>query len=324
MRRSAFLAAAFSALPAAAVAQSNQLTVVHVGVIPSEVCGQVFYGLSQDSFKKNGLDVQIQSFTNGAAITAAIVGGALDIGLSDLSSAIVAHARGIAVGYVAPGLMYTDKTPTFAIIVPESSPIRTAKDIRGVFASSGLGNIAQLATEAWIDRNGGDMKNIKFVEMPPPMVQNALTQGTIQASTGNEPWLTYARGNGFRTIVMTNGMAPAYMLSGWAATKDWAQKNPLTVAKFVAAIHDVSVWANTHQSATAPALAKYTNVPQDVIERMAFRGMFAESWSAGIVQPPIDAAAKLGKIPQAFPAADMYLGRANTTSAIPRRSVRSG
>jgi NitT/TauT family transport system substrate-binding protein len=306
VQRSAFLSIALSAVPAAALAQSSQPAVVRVGVIPSEVCGQVFYGLSEDFFRKNGLDVQLQSFTNGAAITAALAGGSLDVGLSDLSSAIVAHARGIPVGYLAPGLMYTDKTPTFAIIVPEASPIHGAKDLRGTFASSGLGNIAQLATEAWIDRNGGDMKGIKFIEMPPQLVQNALTQGTIAASTANEPWLTYARGNGFRTIVMTNGMAPSYMLSGWAATKDRVAKNPAIVTKFVAAIRDASVWANTHQSATAPTLAKYTNIAQDVVERMTFRGMFSESWSNGIIQPAIDAAARLGKIPQPFPAADLH------------------
>ncbi len=294
-----------SAVPARALAQSAP-TILRVGVIPSEVCGQIFYGVSEGFFKKNGLDVQLEFFKNGAAITAALAGGALDIGLSDLSSAILAHSRGIPVTYVAPGLMYTDKMPTFAIIVSGDSPIRQAKDVKGVFASSGLGNIAQLATEAWLDRNGGNLKAIKFVELAPPLVQNALSKGTIQASTANEPWLTYAGEKGFRKIVMTNGLAPAFLLSGWAATKDWVQKNGATVTKFVSAVHDAAVWANTNQSATAPVLAKYIKVPQAVIEKMADRGMFSEGWSAATVQPAIDAAAKFGKIPQSFPADDLH------------------
>ena len=112
-----------SALPARALAQSAP-TILRVGVIPSEVCGQMFYGVSEGFFKKNGLDVQLEFFKNGAEITAALAGGALDVGLSDLSSAILAHSRGIPVTYVAPGLMYTDKMPTFAIIVSGDSPIR--------------------------------------------------------------------------------------------------------------------------------------------------------------------------------------------------------
>jgi NitT/TauT family transport system substrate-binding protein len=131
----------------------------------------------------------------------------------------------------------------------------------------------------------------------PPVVQNALTQGTIAASTSNEPWLTYAGANGFRTIVMSNGLAPAYMLSGWATTKDWARKNAASLAKFVSAIHDASVWANENQAATARILAKYVKIPQDVIAKMSYRGMFADTWRAAIVQPVIDAAAKLGHIP---------------------------
>ena len=306
MRRTAFLALTLAAPPAALLAQSAPLTTLRVGVIRAEVCGQVFYGINQGFFSKNGLDAQVEFFNNGAAITAALAGGALDIGLSDLGSAINAHARGIPVTYVAPGLMFTDKTPTFAIIVPESSAIRDAKDVRGVFASSGIGTIAQLAAAAWVERNGGNLKSIKFIEMPPPLVQSALTKGTIAASTANEPWLTYAKENGFRVIVMTNGMAPAYMLSGWATTKDWVRKNAASVAKFVSAIHEASVWANTNQATTAPILAKYIGIPQAVIERMSYRGMFAETWSPGIVQPVIDAAAKLGHIPQPFPASELY------------------
>ena len=306
MRRTAFLALTFAAPPAALLAQSVPLTTLRVGVIRAEVCGQVFYGISEGFFRKNGLDVQVQFFNNGAAITAALAGGALDIGLSDLASAINAHARGIPITYVAPGLTFTDKNPTFGIIVPGNSPIRDAKDVRGPFASSGIGTIAQLAAAAWVERNGGNLKAIKFIEMPPPIVQSALMKGTIAASTANEPWLTYAKEKGFRVIVMTHGMAPAYLLSGWAATKDWVQKNPASVAKFVSAIHEASVWANTNQAATAPVLAEYTHVPQAVIERMSYRGLFAETWDPAIVQPVIDAAAKLGHIPQPFAASELY------------------
>lgn len=305
MLRLLFLALALMLGPSAAFAQGAPLTTIRVGVIPSEVCGQVFYGIDEGFFRKNGLDVALQFFTNGAAITAAIAGGSLDVGLSDLSSAIAAHSRGIPVAYLAPGLLYTDKAPTFAIIVAKNSAVRQAKDLHGAFASSGLGNIAQLATESWIDRNGGDLRALKFLEMPPPVVQNALSQGTIAASTANEPWLTDAASNGFGVIFMTNGMAPAYLLSGWVTTKDWAQSNPAIASKFVAAIRLASVWANHNQSASGPILSKYTKISDEVIARM-HRGLFAESWSNAIVQPVIDAAVKYGRIPQGFAAAEMF------------------
>jgi ABC-type nitrate/sulfonate/bicarbonate transport system substrate-binding protein len=59
-------------------------------------------------------------------------------------------------------------------------------------AVSGLNNIAQVATAAWIDRNGGDAKAVKFVEMPFPAMVPALAAGTIQSSSAYEPWLSNA------------------------------------------------------------------------------------------------------------------------------------
>ena len=280
---------------------------MRVGVIPSEVCGQVFYGIDRGFFRRRGLDVQVQLFTNGGAIAAAVAGGALDIGLADLASAITAHARNVPIAYVAPGLLYADKAPTFAIVIAKNSTVREAKDLQGAFASSGLANIAQLATEAWIDRNGGNLKSLKFVEMPPAVVQNALTQGTIQASTANEPWLTLAGDAGFPIIVMTNGLASAYMLSGWVATKETIRSKSPLVEGFVAAVKDASIWANENRANSAPVLAKYTKIAPNVIAHMR-RGQFAVRWDDGLIQPAIEAAVRYGRIQQTFPAADLFAG----------------
>jgi NitT/TauT family transport system substrate-binding protein len=310
MRFAAILIAVLFFVPCAASAQSApKLTTIHVGVIPSEVAGEVFYGVDLGLFKKAGLDVEIDMFNNGSAIAAAVASGALDLGLSDMMSVINAHSHGLPFVYAAPGLLTTLRAPTLGLLVPSGSPIRDGKDFDGKsMAVSGLKNIAQIAASAWIDANGGDSKTVKFVEVPFPSIAGALAQGTIDTSVANEPWMTLNVEAGNRLIFMEKGaLAPSFLLSGWVTTRDWAQMNPDSLAKFVGAIHDIAVWANANESATAPILSKYTKSPIAVIAHM-HRGRFAEAFDPGYVQPVIDAAAKYGVISAGFPASAIIYG----------------
>ena len=157
-RLSAF--ATQAALPA--IAQTPVLIPLKIGTSPSEVSGEIFYGVDEGFFKKAGLDVQIVMLPNGGAVAAALASwGAIDIGLSDVMSMVNAHVYGLPFIYLAPGLQNSVNAPTFAVIVAANSPFKEAKDIKGTMAVSGLNNIAQIATQAWIDNNGGDSKAVK-------------------------------------------------------------------------------------------------------------------------------------------------------------------
>jgi NitT/TauT family transport system substrate-binding protein len=306
LRFAAIVFALLLGSPGPAMAQSTAKApvTIHVGALPSEVAGELFYGVDMGFFKKAGLDVDIQFFNNGGAIAAAVASGALDLGLSDLMSVINAHAHGLPFEYAAPGLLSTLKAPTFGLLVPANSPIQQAKDFNGkTVAVSGLRNIAQISASAWIDANGGDSKTVHFVEVPFPALVPALAAGTIDTAVANEPWMTLATDKGDRLIFMEKGaLAPAFLLSGWVTTRDWMQKNPDTLVRFVTAIREIAAWANKNPEASAPILAKYTKIDVAVIARM-HRGQFAERFDPGYVQPVIDAAAKYGVVAPGFPAA---------------------
>jgi NitT/TauT family transport system substrate-binding protein len=175
-------------------------------------------------------------------------------------------------------------------------------------AVSGLNNIAQVATAAWIDRNGGDAKAVKFVEMPFPAMLPALAAGTIQASSANEPWLTAAADRGDRVLIEDkNPIAPVFLLGGWATTREWIQKNGPAATRFVAAMREIAQWSNAHHAESAPILAKYSKIPAETITHMR-RGDFAERFDPALIQPVIDAAAKYGIIAAPFRASEIIFG----------------
>ena len=303
-----FALALLIALLCGSSAAAQTATTLHVGTTPSEVAGEIFYGVDGGFFKKAGLDVQIEMLPNGGAVAAALASGAVDIGLADVMSMVNAHAHGLPFVYLAPGLQNSVNAPTFAVVVAAASPIREPKDLRGVMAVSGLNNIAQVATAAWIDRNGGDSKAVKFVEMPFPAMLPALASGTIQASSANEPWLTAAADRGDRVLIEDkNPIAPVFMLGGWATTRDWIQKNGPVAQRFVAAMREIAQWSNGHHDESAPILAKYSKIPVATITHMR-RGDFAERFDPALIQPVIDAAAKYGIIATPFRASEIIFG----------------
>jgi len=306
-RHALVLAASAVAVPRAVRAQSAPAS-LKVGVLPAEVAGEMFYGIDEGFFKKADLDVSLEFFTNGAAIAAGIASGALDAGISDMLSIISAHARGVPFVYVAPGLVESESAPVFGFIVRANSGIQTAKDFNGkTIAVNGLKNISQIPTEAWIDRNGGDSKTVKWVELPFPAMGPAIAQGTIDAGLPNEPVLSGAVAQGLRSIFMTkNSIAPVYLLSGWVTTQDWVRRNPGPAARFAAAIREIAAWVNKNAAASAPILSKYTKIPPEVIEHM-HRGQFAERFDVALMQPVIEASVTYGVISKSFPASELFV-----------------
>jgi NitT/TauT family transport system substrate-binding protein len=190
MKRRDVLAALTAALavPASVRAQSAPPEKLSVGLIPAEISAQIFYGIDRGIFAHNGLDVEFEAFTNGNSIAAGLASGALDVGLSDLVSVMSAHVRGLPFGYIAPGLLNGEKTPTYGIIVAGNSAIRVAKDFNGTtFAVNGLKNIVQVSVQAWIDNNGGDSSTVRFVEMPIPAMAPAVARGEVQGQGLTSP-----------------------------------------------------------------------------------------------------------------------------------------
>ena len=308
-RRSALSAvgAALTLYPIGARAQTGAaLTTLRIGVIPAEVAAQPMYATDLGTFKRLGIDPQLQFFANGNAIAAAIAGGSIDVGLSDTVSVINAHVRGVPFVFAAPGLITTNAAPTFGLLVKDDSPLHEAKDFNNTTVGvNALNTISQLPFQVWIDKNGGDLKSIKFVEVPLPQSAAAVAQGTAAATVPTEPFLTLGTDNGARVILMQrNTIAPIFMVSGWVTSLDWLKSNRTTAAKFISAMKETAAWANANPTLSAPILSKYTKLPEALIARIR-RGKYAAVLSESEIQPIIDAAAKFGYVSKSFPAAEI-------------------
>jgi NitT/TauT family transport system substrate-binding protein len=195
------LALAIVMLASANTGGLAQGTALRVGTTPNESGAEAFYAQDTGLFKKAGLDVEVISIGNASLIHSGVVSGSVDIGSISMPPAALAHERGLPYVLVAPGAIYSSKSPASALVVAKNSPIAKAKNLNGrTIGVRDLTNVGSVATEAWIDQNGGDSKSVKYVEVPDSSAIAAVVQGRIDAASIAEPFLDQAVKQGARIV----------------------------------------------------------------------------------------------------------------------------
>ena len=260
--RAAWLASSAGFLAAGAFGRADAQTssTLRLGVGMVEANAQGYYAADMGFFKQAGLNVTIQQMRSGTAISAALAGGDLQVGVSNVVSLGAAHQRGVPFVIIAPGAYYDAKFPTAAAVVAPNSPIKTAKDLEGkVVGGLSLGGLDQLAMWAYIDKAGGDISNVKFVEVNNSIISEALAQGRLSSASMNDPELTDAVNQGKVRILgrAWDAIAPLFMQTAWFTTRDWLEKNKDTAHRFAQAMVAAGKWGESHPEAGAVILTKY-------------------------------------------------------------------
>ena len=309
LARSSAAAVAFG-IPATRAVSAQDLAVLNVAAIPSDISGSAYYAADNGYFKKAGLEAKFLALTSGPAIAAAVLGGAADVGYSNVISLAIAHSRGLPVTILFPANLHVHDAPTAGLLaVKKTSPIQSAKDMNGkVMAVIGLNNIADIAARAWLDKNGGDSKTVKSVELPFPQMKAALEANRIDAAsmdTTGDPMLGKP-GDTLRLLGSTfDAVSLRFAPSVWFSTTGWVTKHPAAAKAFVAAMRESALWANAHHRESAVILARYARATVAQIDTFT-RVTYGDHLTPELIQPNIDVAAKYGAIKAAFPATDLF------------------
>jgi NitT/TauT family transport system substrate-binding protein len=265
----------------------------------------MYYARELGLLKDAALDLDIQLNANGSAIAAAVAGNAVDIGWSNVISLAIAIKRGIPFTIVAGGGVYARGVPTSAVVVPNDSPLRTARDLVGkTIGVNGLRNMPQLSIQAWMDKNGADPSTPRFSEIPFPETAAALLQKRCDAAFLAEPFITAAKDKLRIFGAPLDLLGPRTMLGAYFTTSTWARANPELLAAFIGTLDRAHTWANAHPNESAAILAKYSGTDPAVARSMR-RVVYVTKPEGAAMQGQIDIAARYGDLPATFNAADM-------------------
>jgi NitT/TauT family transport system substrate-binding protein len=296
--------AALSTFPSLVNAQTRPS--LRVAATPLETSAAVYFARDMGFFAKADLDLDIQPMLNGAAIAAAVLSGAIDIGYCPIDVLAAIHSKGIPVAVVAPCSEYVAPATSrlTGLALAADSTVRQAKDLTGKTIAVGtLNGLSEIATQAWIDASGGDSTTVKFVETSNSTIPVALASGRADAGFVVEPFLSVLSKKERVLVYGMDAIARRFLIAGWFATSAWAKDHTEGVKRFGLAMHEAAVWANQNVAKSAGVVAKYTRLDPAVVATMT-RSHYAEELTPALLQPLIDVAAKYGKF-GSFPAQDL-------------------
>lgn len=301
---------AIAAMPlpfgASNIALAQALTKIRVATLPIDVAAQAFYAADQGFFKAESLDADITVMNSGPSIAAAVSGGDIDFGASNMVTLASAHERSVPFVLVAPGGGYSSSSPTDKLVVAAGSPIRTARDLNGkTLAVNALKNISGISVMTWMDHNGGDSRTVKFVELSFSEMAAAVTAGRIDAAALDEPFLGQALASGRLTPIALpyEAIGKQFLQGAWFTATDYSKTHPDVVQRFANAMAKAADWANTNQTASARILEKYSKT---ALAAGTARTYYPPRFVRNDVQPLVDAAAKYGVLKLSIPVGEMF------------------
>jgi NitT/TauT family transport system substrate-binding protein len=271
---------------------SQEMTSITVGVVPVVDVAPLYLGIAKGFFEEEGLDVEPVVAQGGAAIIPAVVNGDQEIGFSNVVSLMLAQTQDLPLKIISQGIQATDDADndTAAIAVKGDSDIQEPADLEGkTIAINTLNNISQLTVTAALEGEGVDTSTLNFVEVPLPDMVGQLQAGQIDAAGLVEPFVTTGKDAGMRTIIYDRvATEPKMTVATYFTSDSYLESNPDQVEAFVRAMNRSLEYATDNPDEARQAIADYTEIPPDVLERVVL-----PLWQTDLNQASIENTAQL-------------------------------
>jgi NitT/TauT family transport system substrate-binding protein len=267
----------------------------------------IFWAVKTGLFKQNGIDLELVGTNSGSAAMEAVVTGAYQLARVGIPASFPAHLRGIPIVIVAPGLLSRSTNPFALLQVAPDSTFKTGADLNGkTLGTPAIGDLNSLATKAWVDKNGGDWRSLKFVEIPNSAMEAAIVQKRVEAGVIQSPQLAQTlQAKTTKTLGDAWGaIAPTFLAGAYFARSDWASSHGDAIRRYNKVYSEASQYVNTHYKETEPLVAELTKMELANVAKIP-RGFNATTLDLAQLQPLIDASAKYEHIPRAFPAREL-------------------
>ena len=306
MAAGAGAAAAAASVPTIVPAQAP--LAVHAAITPVYYDAvPILYAQRTGMFAKAGIDLDLGRLPTGAAITAAVAGGSLDVAKATFFPQVVAFSKGIPLTVLAPAVVYDSRSPNGALLTAKDAPIKTQADMVGkIVGVNSLNDPTRPAMDLWLEQAGVSKDAVKYVEVPMSLEPAAIDAHRIDAMQLTSPIMEEALATGKYRIVapVMNAIAPRWLFSAFFARRDWAEKNVEAVKRFAGVVVEAAAYTNAHHAEMTGLIAQLVGATPESIARMTWPTA-GTSLSVAEMQPIVDVAAKYGIIDKRFDAHEM-------------------
>jgi len=271
-RRAAIFGLVLGAVATSATAFAQTVPTIRVGwTIPAE---EAKYWMMKrpDKFPNLGKAYKIEwsQFNGTSPMTAAMQAGALDCATQGVLPIAQSMAAGTLDLYVIA--QHVGERPgSFSVYwaVKDDSPIKTVADLKGktvgisVIGGGTHGPFNLMLRKAGLDPD----KDIKLVEVPFPLSEDALRSGRVDAVNMNQPFAARAEAKGgTRKLFSLSEAVPNIVHILEACRKDFVDKNPELVSMYVKDITAAMKMAVANREETMNVVSEVMKAPVAVLD----------------------------------------------------------
>jgi sulfonate transport system substrate-binding protein len=249
--------------------------------------------------------IEWKEFVAAAPLLEALGAGAIDTGLVGDAPFTFAAAANVPVKAIAA---IRQNHEGLAILVPESSRIRSFDDLRGKTIATGRGSIGHQLVLAALESKGWTTDDIKLVFLAPSDAKVAYSQGSVDAWSTWEPYVSQEEVLfKSRRIITGEGLTPG--LSFQVATPAAIQEKREALADFARRLAIARAWSQNHVEGYAETWGRLMNIPSAVavnwLKRARIRITPIDDGVVADEQTTIDLYVRTGLIKQRLNAADI-------------------
>lgn len=250
-------------------------THLKVGVIPIVDVAPIYLGKEQGFFSQHHIDLELVQESGGAAAIPGVVSGDFQLSFGNVTSVILAASQNLPLKMISEGNSSTgDASTDFSgVVVPPDSAIKSAKDLAGkTVAVNNLKNIGEVTVRNAVDKDGGDGKSVKFVELNFPDMPAAVANHQVDAAWVVEPFLTAATAQGARNVSSNFASIPDLTVACYFTTQQYIAQHKDVVDNFRAAIQESLKYATDHPDEVRRIVTTYTTIKSDVASQIKLPG----------------------------------------------------
>ncbi len=195
-----------------------------------------------------------------------------------------------------------------AILVPRESPVHSFEDLRGKKIATGRGSIGHQLILAALESRGWSPSDVQIVFLAPSDAKVAYTQGSVDAWSTWEPYVSQEEVLfQSRRVITAEGITPG--IGFQVASPDAIRDKRPELEDFLRRLAAARAWSLTNVSAYAETWGKLMNIPPAVplnwLSRAKIRIAPIDDGVVADEQKTIDLYFRSGLIKQKLNAADI-------------------
>lgn len=236
--------------------------------------GALWAGWRRGFFEREGLDVDVVLMRGTAPAVQALVANSISVGLLAADGPITAVEQGADLALVASGSKITH-------FLMGAKNYKTYEDLRGAT----IGSSTLTSGTTFVLRRALKLKGLEYPRDYKLLSVGGTTEAFLAMNAGQTvasmmavPYAFRAQELGFNLIGRMADVFPNYLLSGFTVRRSWAEKNRLSVVRFLKGVVRAKKWFEQDRKAAIEFLAKEFQLTPALAEKGLDYYLQAPAW----------------------------------------------